>query len=309
MAKIYGQLEKAQLENLSADPTPASTGLTYWNTTLVNPRVYDGTTWQNISLGSSSVPTMNVRASEGAGTTTLTAADNPNQKFDLSAGRNVNLPTTSISKGDIWTISNPNPFQLKIRASDASDIIFSWGSGVTLVALVNAPATNTDWAVVEHDVIYGRKLTTYTPTISSGSVTSLVNVGWSRVSIDVMYIHGFIQFGSGSSGTNALSVSFPAPGGVALTFDTFIQGQGDNLGSANVNFNGTPTGALFGGFTTVSGVGTATDLTFYSGYSTSADATIGGNSGVVPVLEGHLNTLNSYISFNAYVRIAEWKES
>jgi hypothetical protein len=44
-------------------------------------------------------PGPNLRASEGAGTTTLTIADNPHQIFQLTASRTVVLPTTGIKKG------------------------------------------------------------------------------------------------------------------------------------------------------------------------------------------------------------------
>jgi hypothetical protein len=251
----------------------------------------------------------NIRASEGAGTTTLVAADERFQTFDLTADRTVKLPSTGILQGEIFVITNPNPYKATIQADDATNIVKSWGAEAWIVALTNAPATNSDWKVIEHSVLYGRSRVTYSPTLSGSTTTSLLNVGWDRPSIGVMHIHGFITFASGS-GTNAFSVSFPAPGGSALTFDTFIQGQGENLGPCTFNFQGTsPAGTLFGGFVTVSGAGTATDITFYTGQGTAADATIGGNSGVVPLLENQLNTSGSYLSFDANIPITEWSET
>lgn len=147
MAAIYGELIKAQLENLSADPSPASTGLVYWNTVSNTARIYDGSSWQNLGSGSSTATT-NVRASEGGGTVTLINTDNHNQLFDLSSAETVVLPTTGVSKGDIWNIgSQPNGFDLTVQADDLSTIAtFDFGN-IILIALVNSPATASDWLI------------------------------------------------------------------------------------------------------------------------------------------------------------------
>jgi hypothetical protein len=44
MAKIYGQLEEAQLEILSADPGTPKTAQIYWDTTAKSVKVYSGST-------------------------------------------------------------------------------------------------------------------------------------------------------------------------------------------------------------------------------------------------------------------------
>jgi hypothetical protein len=49
MAKIYGQLEKAQLENLAADPASPPTGYVYFNTTSNVFRFYNGTGWKTVT--------------------------------------------------------------------------------------------------------------------------------------------------------------------------------------------------------------------------------------------------------------------
>lgn len=46
--KVYGQLEKAQIENLAAAPTPASRGLVYFDTVLGVERIYDGAVWRTV---------------------------------------------------------------------------------------------------------------------------------------------------------------------------------------------------------------------------------------------------------------------
>jgi hypothetical protein len=47
--KIYGQLEKAQLENLASDPATAAEGMVYYNTTTSTPRIYKGGSWSDLS--------------------------------------------------------------------------------------------------------------------------------------------------------------------------------------------------------------------------------------------------------------------
>ena len=46
MAYIYSQLIKAQLENLSSDPSSPATGLTYFNTTSSEAKWYSGSAWK-----------------------------------------------------------------------------------------------------------------------------------------------------------------------------------------------------------------------------------------------------------------------
>lgn len=62
--KIYGQLESAQLECLSADPTGCR-GRTYWNTVLGAVRVYTGAGWITVTP-STSAPTSVVTGARGA---------------------------------------------------------------------------------------------------------------------------------------------------------------------------------------------------------------------------------------------------
>ena len=135
-----------------------------------------------------------MRAPEGGGTVTLTNADNPSQTFNLTAAETVVLPTTGISQGDVWTMINPNPFQLPIQASDASLIVNSWGSEVSLVALINTPVTNTDWKVVEHTVLFGRSWQTYSLPISAGTGTISTYGRWVRTAIDEVEVYFEIMF-------------------------------------------------------------------------------------------------------------------
>ncbi len=105
----------------------------------------------------------NVRASEGAGTTTLTDDDNRNQIFNLSATRLVVLPTTSIKSGDVWTIKNRGAFDLTVQSSDASPMTIAGGANqdatvnigrVVLRALQDTPTTEAHWLVEKIEETY-----------------------------------------------------------------------------------------------------------------------------------------------------------
>jgi hypothetical protein len=73
MAKIYGQLERAQLENRTTDLSPAVAGLAWWNTATGKPMLDDGTLVaailrndSKLILGNSAAPADNVRLHRGA---------------------------------------------------------------------------------------------------------------------------------------------------------------------------------------------------------------------------------------------------
>jgi hypothetical protein len=46
MAKIFGQLEKAQLENSASNPSNTASGLVYFNTTDFLTKIYNGSGWK-----------------------------------------------------------------------------------------------------------------------------------------------------------------------------------------------------------------------------------------------------------------------
>lgn len=91
--------------------------------------------------------TVNIRASEGTGTTTFVNADNHYQRFNLSADRTAVLPATGVLAGDVWVFYNPNAFYLTVQADDATQIDIVIGGYIALTALTNAPATFSDWSV------------------------------------------------------------------------------------------------------------------------------------------------------------------
>lgn len=148
---------------ISADLILSAAAADAGNFNAVNSIEADGlqTQVQKIDV-QNAADTANVRASEGAGTTTLTIADKPQQVFNLSAGRIVVLPTTSVLAGQIYTLTNPNAFTLTIQASDASVITTSIQTEVKVMALINTPVANTDWQVLD--------------VISTGTVRSMVRL-------------------------------------------------------------------------------------------------------------------------------------
>lgn len=89
----------------------------------------------------------NIRASEGAGTTALTDADNRQQTFALTAARTVTLPTTNIVAGDLWILENTGNFDLTVNASGGANVETIRVGHVYLRALVNTPTTAAHWLV------------------------------------------------------------------------------------------------------------------------------------------------------------------
>lgn len=101
-----------------------------------------------LGTGGGGTTTANVRATEGAGTVTLTVSDNPYQVFDITGTVLCRLPTTGIQAGEVWTIENKNQQLLYVQASDTATITTINSAKATLVALINTPVTGTDWALV-----------------------------------------------------------------------------------------------------------------------------------------------------------------
>jgi hypothetical protein len=91
MAKIYGQLEQAQLQNKTADPSAGVRGLVWWNTTTLKVMVDDGTNIrgllrndQQCIFGSSGTAGNNIRFQRAA-----------NAVFQLVIGSDVTAEGTS----------------------------------------------------------------------------------------------------------------------------------------------------------------------------------------------------------------------
>lgn len=199
-----------------------------YDTTLASLVVDDGSAFVSVG-GSSSSNSFNIRASEGAGTTTLTSSDNNNQRFNLSADRTVVLPSTGVAQGEVWVMLNPNQFRLTIEASDNSDIVWSWGDQVELVALISTPVASTDWAVKSKTIIVGRTPVSYTPTIGGWGTISQDEFWWKRTD---NFIEVYGSFVAQSGAASLASISLP---GSFQIDPNFLPAQGaNNLGDTIV---------------------------------------------------------------------------
>lgn len=89
--------------------------------------------------------TGNVRASEGAGTTTLTASDVRHQLFTLTAARTCVFPTTSIKKGEVWRIETSGAFFLTIQSSDTTTLTTIMDGFAVYEALQDTPTSSAHW--------------------------------------------------------------------------------------------------------------------------------------------------------------------
>lgn len=180
--------------------------------------------------GSLSIPG-NIRASEGAGTTTLTISDNPYQVFNLSASaRIVKLPSSGVVKGALYTMVNPNPWQLQIQASDASAIIKSWGSGTVLAAKIATPVASTDWAIVDKRILFGATKTNYTPTFDAGVVNPVFLAWYIRTNFNQILTHMDVQYGAGSPASGTFSATTPL--GLTISVSEYPLGSASPLGTA-----------------------------------------------------------------------------
>jgi hypothetical protein len=102
---------------------------------------------------------INVRGSEGAGTTTLTRVDAKRQIFALTAARTVVLPSTGIRQGEKIVLENRGAFLLSIQSSNTNTLTdantAAGGVGdpsiergkVELIAMQDAPTAAFHWLV------------------------------------------------------------------------------------------------------------------------------------------------------------------
>lgn len=164
---------------------------------------------------------VNIRASEGAGTTTLTASDARRQLFNLSADRDCVLPTTTIVAGDIWTLENRTDFLLTVKSSAGTNLTISNSHNtfgkikigvIKIMALQNAPTTPAHWLTLEcfEDNVY-------TPTLA-GVINTNVAAAVGDVSIysrNMNTVHvtanGTVDPTAASTTTTRFSITLPVP--------------------------------------------------------------------------------------------------
>lgn len=158
----------------------------------------------------------NVRATEGAGTTTLTRDDYRSQIFNLSAARTVVLPTTGIKKGEVFVIAARTGIDgvshLTVQASDASELTTATSGmpasimrGYSVIqALIDTPVTASDWVVTESREA-GATITTWTGNGTGPSTSGTNTIYWQRDGLCVTASpSGAIVVTAGSSGTTKL---------------------------------------------------------------------------------------------------------
>lgn len=244
----------------------------------------------------SATQTANVRASEGAGTTTLTSVDNREQVFDLTAGRTVVLPTTGVVKGDVWIMDNPNAFVLTVQASDASQIVLAYGAKVEMVALVNTPVANTDWEVTLREIIYGAEQTPYTPTLPTNIVYNATNSGsfWWREG-EYLCARGDINFSTGtSSDTSVGSANIQLPISVTINVSDYPNGTTQSLGTHI--FKQTGNGLFFGACQWLG----SNLICFANGWEASTGH-------VIQMSATSFNTNTNYLAYEYKIRVDEFK--
>ncbi len=124
----------------------------------------------------------NVRGSEGAGTVTLTSADNPYQIFNTSGAVVCVLPSTGVVAGQVYRLENVGSSgSLEVQSSDASPLgyVNSLYSCMTLTALQASPTTEAHWKVNFSYSEYtyssaGSYLGAGAPTLSGTSIGSTI---------------------------------------------------------------------------------------------------------------------------------------
>lgn len=175
-----------------------------------------------------------VRPSEGAGTTTLTSADNKWQIFNLSANRICVLPSADIKAGEVVRVENRSAFALTIQSSGLNAVDLVSHGMSEMLALVDSPSSAAHWLTVSQ-VASG----TYTPTMTSVSntdsttayVTKFVRVG------QVVTITGRFDHDQTAGGTSTFRMSLPIASDFALATDAdgLVTGGGLTMGGQYIS--------------------------------------------------------------------------
>lgn len=273
--KLDGQLESAQLENISSgSPTPTSLGRMYADVTdpaNVLPRVYDGTSWSAL---------LKRKITYTSYTTTDTlGADIEYARCDASgAAFALTLPTAASMSGKLCRIhkidSTFNAVTITGNGSEQIDgsntsTLNSRGEWVILLSL------GTSWTVIEWGYYEGK--TSFTPTGSWSSNTTYTGY-WYRVGNRIcLEIHIAL---AGAPTSASLTINMPTgttidtaqllsttaglpPIGYCNIFDT--SGTDSFIGSVYYNSSSTISVKKDDGDGTVSVVNATAPITFASG--------------------------------------------
>jgi len=165
----------------------------------------------------------NVRGTEGAGTTTLTSSDNNSQVFNLSADRNVNLPTTGILAGAVYSMAERGAsFTLQVRSSGSNNIVKVRGGVAKLVALVNTPTAASDWLILENE----QKMSVDTSIVlSTGFGTPGVLEAARAISGNIMTL----QFTATAGTVSGVAAYFEIPVGYEVDIPAIYSGDSINI--------------------------------------------------------------------------------
>lgn len=182
----------------------------------------------------------NVRASEGAGTTTLVAADARHQIFNLSAARTVVLPSAGIIKGEKVVLENTGAFDLSMQSSDLTALTrTNVGGGVdptirvgytVMLALQDAPTAPAHWRVLECE-----ETISYTVSIVSGfsggqTCTAIVKRRMNLVS-------NTLRSSGSTTGTGAVNIGLASHGIGRLSPAALTYAGGGVIGTNQVGSN------------------------------------------------------------------------
>jgi len=248
---------------------------------------------------SASAIVSNIRASEGAGTTTLTSSDVHDQTFNLSAARNVDLPTTGITAGQVWTMrERTGSFALQVRSSGGNNIIAVKKGTAALVALQNTPTTAAHWAIVSPGPVYGTTTNDNAQTGYVGEVisSSVLNTSFNNTQDGIYTDLTTITLTAGEwavSGTVQLDCNSATLSGITLEC-VIVPNSGNTAGSSVLAKNriltdqgATFSGSLFKALTTVplQVLSNGTDI--------SVEGQAGGTGTQVLRLKTYFNTITS----------------
>lgn len=210
--------------------------------------------------------------------TVLTSADRRYQVVIPSAMTNIEMPSTGVVAGEIWTFMVGAAQPTIWKAADASSLLYSALAAngsvssakmekrgtVVIQAISNAPATNTDWRVLS---VYESDL--FTSTVS-GDLNSSSGCRYTRVNNNVCFSGNFVDTSVAGLTEGDGIATLPHP----VTFTTDF----DLMGSAVITAAGTSTeNALMKVFKVYAGSGGDADKMFviyYNGNATAEGASL-----------------------------------
>ncbi len=148
MPYIYGQLISADLENLATAPSSPSRGRVYFDTALIAPRFYDGTSWFSLSGGNNLITkTTNY---------VLLVSDDTVVVTPTAANCNITLPTAVGYLGKRFTITQATDWTIQLYYTNilttSAQTISGWASGDIFLLAKNESITvqsdGTNWVII-----------------------------------------------------------------------------------------------------------------------------------------------------------------